>query len=977
METPQSAQERIPVGGVDGASGECLSVRWSDGAFPAALRRSLAKADLEELPARFLQEAVAASGAVGAALFARTGTESFRPVAVVEEGELLPELVWRAEPLFAGFEETCALQPGFLANMRWGRSVILPVAAEAGFWPEALAYHRQRGHRQVWQVPIRLEGKTVGFLGLACREARRPDASCTAAVEAIAFQAALALRTAEVSEHARDAAVAREREKAAGERVAALTEMNEVIRTSVARLVKAPDIGGVLDAWVIEAVRATGAAGGAVLRRVDTGTEFAFETVAQAGAITRENLAADFVASIREVSRRDPVGFFARLAQGEFVGITAEELGRWYPEAGEYHRQHGNVSVWNVPFRTDGVVAGYLGLAFTEPREPDRVTFETLQALALQACMTMELREKAEAAREAAVAREREGAAHERAAELAKVNEALRRSLDRPARGGDVDELLAAFLSEAVDASGAVFGAVFARDSATEFALRALVRQGEAALRPGSPPFEVFEAWHRRTSAQNPGRPILEKLREGSSFWTAGPDPAATDTGAADFYRSWPHQAVWTVPLMVRNAAVGYFSLARTDLQKPSATVEASVAALGTQIALVLELKRLGRDAERAVLLAERNRMAGEIHDTLAQGFTGISLQLQAALDGWEAWVQEPASARAGAFVQQRIQSAFRLARENLEEARRSIWALGPGALEGQNLAGAIEVLLQRLPEAQVSRITWQVRGPSRPLTPEAEGELLRIAQEALANAFGHAGPEARVRVSLRFKPDGVDLRVEDDGPGFPAALGKPDDGHNGHGQHYGLTSMRERATRIGANLRLENRRTGGARVAVHLPTQPEASRSFPGKARPPVAVPDADDGRRPVRVLVADDHRLVREGITAILGRSGKFDVVGEASDGGEAVRLYRRLRPDVVLIDLRMPGFDGVRATREILSFDPQARVVVLTTFESDDGIYEALRAGAKVCLPKHVGADGLAEAVLGVAEPGRSPLTAGGGR
>src|SRR5690554_1721 len=93
------------------------------------------------------------------------------------------------------------------------------------------------------------------------------------------------------------------------------------------------------------------------------------------------------------------------------------------------------------------------------------------------------------------------------------------------------------------------------------------------------------------------------------------------------------------------------------------------------------------------------------------------------------------------------------------------------------------------------------------------------------------------------------------------------------------------------------------------------------------------------VRVLIVDDHPVVREGLTGMLAgkRTGgmDIDVVGEAADGEEAVSLFRRLRPDVVLMDLRMPGMDGVEAIEQILSETPEARILVLTTYDSDADI------------------------------------------
>jgi len=120
------------------------------------------------------------------------------------------------------------------------------------------------------------------------------------------------------------------------------------------------------------------------------------------------------------------------------------------------------------------------------------------------------------------------------------------------------------------------------------------------------------------------------------------------------------------------------------------------------------------------------------------------------------------------------------------------------------------------------------------------------------------------------------------------------------------------------------------------------------------------------IRILVADDQSLVRTGLRTILESEPDMEVVGEASDGSEAVTLAAVLVPAVVLLDIRMPGLDGIAATRQILARDPGAaggtapRVIILTTFDLDEYVYEALRAGAAGFLVKDIPDDQLADAI-----------------
>ena len=104
-----------------------------------------------------------------------------------------------------------------------------------------------------------------------------------------------------------------------------------------------------------------------------------------------------------------------------------------------------------------------------------------------------------------------------------------------------------------------------------------------------------------------------------------------------------------------------------------------------------------------------------------------------------------------------------------------------------------------------------------------------------------------------------------------------------------------------------------------------------------------------PCRVLIADDHPIVRTGLVGMVAAQPCLCLVGQADSGEAAIALYRQLRPDLVLMDLRMPGLDGVAAIQAIRALDPGARIVILTTFDGEEDIYRGLRAGAKAYLLK----------------------------
>ena len=112
--------------------------------------------------------------------------------------------------------------------------------------------------------------------------------------------------------------------------------------------------------------------------------------------------------------------------------------------------------------------------------------------------------------------------------------------------------------------------------------------------------------------------------------------------------------------------------------------------------------------------------------------------------------------------------------------------------------------------------------------------------------------------------------------------------------------------------------------------------------------------------VLVVDDHALLRTGVANIINQAPDLHVVAEASNGVEAVDAFERYRPDVTLLDLRMPVMEGVEAVRQIRERDPHAKVIVLTTYDTDEDISRALKAGAKAYVLKDISADGLIECI-----------------
>jgi ligand-binding sensor domain-containing protein/signal transduction histidine kinase len=222
---------------------------------------------------------------------------------------------------------------------------------------------------------------------------------------------------------------------------------------------------------------------------------------------------------------------------------------------------------------------------------------------------------------------------------------------------------------------------------------------------------------------------------------------------------------------------------------------------------LVYRWRVLQVEAQWGAVLAERGRLAREIHDTLAQGFVGISVQLELV-------ARLLAGSRDAALkqVSEHLDQARDLVRASLAEARSSIWDLRSGNATSEDLPSRLSQSCNRMTSGSASKMYLQVKGTYRPVARKVEEELLRIGQEAVANAVRHAAA-TRIDVQLIYEGSSVSLRVEDDGRGF-----QPPPGLSGPEGHYGIRGMHERAGQIDAALVLESVPGQGTRVSVEAP---------------------------------------------------------------------------------------------------------------------------------------------------------------
>jgi two-component system NarL family sensor kinase len=257
-----------------------------------------------------------------------------------------------------------------------------------------------------------------------------------------------------------------------------------------------------------------------------------------------------------------------------------------------------------------------------------------------------------------------------------------------------------------------------------------------------------------------------------------------------------------SIPLYAHGKELGVLNLASADWRELSDDDLRLLYTIGDLLSIAIERARLYDHSTEIGAVEERNRLAREIHDTLAQGLSAIALQLETADILLETGTD---STR----IRHAVQQALQLARRNLDEARRSVHDLRAAPLEGRTLAEAIAQLVQEAVAKQHLPIKFQAVGAHRPLPVAVEAGLYRVVQEALTNIQNHAqATDAKVHLLVTLQQ--VQLTIQDNGCGFDPADVTPN--------RYGLTGMNERIRLLGGHLHIESTPQAGTKIVVKVP---------------------------------------------------------------------------------------------------------------------------------------------------------------
>jgi PAS domain S-box-containing protein len=253
------------------------------------------------------------------------------------------------------------------------------------------------------------------------------------------------------------------------------------------------------------------------------------------------------------------------------------------------------------------------------------------------------------------------------------------------------------------------------------------------------------------------------------------------------------------VPILVRGHVRGFVGIRHSDRAAYRPEEIELTQALAHQVMLAIELNELAEQGQRAAVFEERNRMARDIHDTLAQGFTGVIVQLEAAEDAISCGCREEAD--------DHLHRAGELARRSLSEARRSVHALRPQALEEHNFWDALKGIIRNTTVGTALHTKFEAHGKLPELPRPWQENLLHIGQEALTNTLKYAHAR-NFETRLSYKARELSLELRDDGDGF-----KVKERHDG----VGLTGMRERVEQMGGELKITSSRGKGTKITVVL----------------------------------------------------------------------------------------------------------------------------------------------------------------
>lgn len=346
----------------------------------------------------------------------------------------------------------------------------------------------------------------------------------------------------------------------------------------------------------------------------------------------------------------------------------------------------------------------------------------------------------------------------------------------------------------------------------------------------------------------------------------------------------------------------------------------------------------------------ERQRLAQVLHDGLQQTLVGAKYRVALVARNHE--------------LRPDLDQIAKLLDDAIDTSRSLSAELSPPILLKGDLLAALEWLARWMKEKHDLAAVLTSCNSIPSLNQGMLLMLFQAARELLFNIVKHAGVR-KARIELDRHQDQILMTVADEGAGFDVTLLDSDEGHP-HG--IGLFGVRERLSYIGGVMEIDSAPGKGSRFTLIVPISATVAESVAESApsisppltfRPEPAIERGRDAEK-IRIMLVDDHMVVRQGLAGLLRCESDIEIVGEASNGMAAVELARRVRPDVILMDISMPVMDGVQATRIIHSEFPEIRIMGLSTFREDEQRIAMRDAGAADYLFKSGPSEALIEGI-----------------
>jgi PAS domain S-box-containing protein len=341
----------------------------------------------------------------------------------------------------------------------------------------------------------------------------------------------------------------------------------------------------------------------------------------------------------------------------------------------------------------------------------------------------------------------------------------------------------------------------------------------------------------------------------------------------------------------------------------------------------------------------ERRRISDLLHEDLQQILASAKLTLE--------------STRHADPDLDRVQE---LLEESIHKSRHLSHELSPAVLHYSDLGAALAWLIRQMRDQFRLDVHLEM-APNRPLeSAPLKVFLFRAVKELLFNIVKHAGVKT-AQVKLAGSDHQLFITVSDSGKGFDTAMLERYTPSAG----LGLLSLRERASYIGGSLTIESTPGQGSRLMLRVPahmnaTPPAALSALEATLQGPPATVPIDGGPACIRVLFADDHKVMRQGLIHLVSGQPNIQVVGEAANGREALELARKLRPNTIVMDISMPEMDGIEATRRITAELPDIRVIGLSMHEDERAAREMRAAGAEDFVVKTASVTELVKTICG---------------